>query len=86
MRFEEPVWKTAKELTKNDYFGMVINNNDVIPNSPLKNFNKYKTEQIQLILDKPEYWYMMGYFVGDGWIQETKKKKTRYNISLICYK
>jgi hypothetical protein len=56
MRFEEPVWKTAKELTKNDYFGMVINNNDVIPNSPLKNFNKYKTEQIQLILDKPEYW------------------------------
>jgi hypothetical protein len=31
MRFEEPVWKTAKELTKNDYFGMVINNNDVIP-------------------------------------------------------
>jgi DNA (cytosine-5)-methyltransferase 1 len=80
--FEEPVWKTAKELTKNDYFGMVINTNEVTPE-----FTFDKTEKIQIILDKPEYWFMMGYFVGDGWIEETTKEngtcmnKIRFSIN-----
>ena len=32
-------------------------------------------QKIQIILNKPEYWYMMGYFIGDGWIEETKKRE-----------
>jgi DNA-cytosine methyltransferase len=71
--FTEPLWKPAKELTQNDYFGMVINTNEIIPEFTLdKIINQHKTEQIQIILDKPEYWYMMGYFIGKGWIEETR--------------
>ncbi len=76
--FEEPQWKKANELTMNDYFGMVINTNENIPEFTFdKIINKHKTEQITIKLDKKEYWYMMGYFIGDGWIEETTKKDGR---------
>jgi hypothetical protein len=35
MRILKSLFGKPQKLTKNDYFGMVINNNDVIPNSPL---------------------------------------------------
>jgi DNA-cytosine methyltransferase len=81
--FSEPLWKPAKELTKDDYFGMVINTNEIIPEFTFdKIVNQHKTEKIKIVLDKHEYWYMMGYFIGDGWIEETKKRRntTRHNI------
>jgi DNA-cytosine methyltransferase len=81
--FTEPIWKPAHELTQNDYFGMVINSSEIIPEFTFdRNINQYKTEQIQIILNKPEYWYMMGYFIGDGWVEETKKRENsiRHNI------
>ena len=28
-------------------------------------------------------WFMMGYFVGDGWIEETKKNDGRNNIDTV---
>ena len=62
---------------------MVINQNEIIPEFTFdKIINQNKTEQIQIILNKPEHWYMMGYFIGDGWIEETKKREnsTRHNI------
>ena len=73
--YNEPVWKPAKELTKNDYFGMVINTNEIVPEFTFdKKINQTVSKKINIILNKPEYWYMMGYFVGDGWIEETTKK------------
>ena len=81
--FGEPVWKPAKELTNNDYYGMVININDNIPELTFdKIINQYKTEKEKITLNKLEYWFMMGYFVGDGWIEETTKRENsvRHNI------
>ncbi len=60
--YSVPRWKPAKELTKNDYVGMVINTNERIP------------EFTEIKLDKKEYWYKMGYFVGNGWNDETTNK------------
>lgn len=81
--FDEPVWKKAKELTLNDYYGMIINNNNIIPEFTFdKIINQHKTEKINIKLDKKEDWFMMGYFIGDGWIEETKKRdfSIRHNI------
>ena len=58
----EPVWTPAKNLTLDDYCGMVINTNNIIPEFSVD-------QQINLVLDQPEQWFMMGYFVGDGWIE-----------------
>ena len=46
---------------------MIINTNEKIPEFTIdKIINQHKTEQITIKIDKKEYWYMMGYFMGDG--------------------
>lgn len=76
--YNEPLWKSAKELTMNDHFGMVINTNNITPElSFYKPINQHRKDTVSITLDKPEYWFMMGYFVGDGWIQDTKKADGR---------
>ena len=76
--FKQPEWKSAKELTMNDYFGMKINENDIIPEFSFdKKINTYSTNNILVKLDNPDMWFMMGYFVGDGWIEETTKPDGR---------
>ena len=73
--FTEPKWKKANELTMNDYFGMVINNNEIIPEFTFeKTINQHKKEQIYIKLDNLDYWFVMGYLIGDGWIEETTKE------------
>jgi DNA (cytosine-5)-methyltransferase 1 len=54
--FEPPVWKKANELTMNDHFGMVINKNEIIP--------EFTIGKESVKLDNPDYWFMLGYFVG----------------------
>jgi DNA (cytosine-5)-methyltransferase 1 len=48
----EPQWKIASELTMDEYFGMVINNNSIAP---------------ELTFAKtPHHWFIIGYWVGNG--------------------
>jgi DNA (cytosine-5)-methyltransferase 1 len=47
----EPQWKVASKLTMDDYFGMVINNNEIIP---------------ELSFEKTNHWFVFGYWVGNG--------------------
>ena len=47
----EPQWKIASEITMDDYFGMVINTNEIIPE-----FTFVKT---------PHHWFLLGYWVGN---------------------
>ena len=76
--YGEPMWKTASKLTMNDYFGMVINTKEEVPEFTFeKVINQHKKEQINIKLDNLDYWFVMGYLVGDGWIEETCKKDGR---------
>ena len=76
--FENPIWKKANELTMCDYFGMPINNNKIVPEFTFeKVINQYKKEQTYIKLDNLDYWFVMGYLIGDGWIEETNKKYGR---------
>ncbi len=58
-RSGEPQWKPANTITMNDYFGMVINTNAIIPE-----ITNYESVQINNAL----HWFMMGYWVGRGFI------------------
>ena len=68
--FGNPIWKKANELNMNDYFGMVINDNKIIPEFTFENPEKQKQH---IRLDILDYWFVMGYLVGDGWIEEKSK-------------
>lgn len=59
--YGEPEWKIASNLNMNDYFGMVINDRQTIPEF---------TFEKRIILDDLDYWFIMGYFMKNGWIQE----------------
>jgi len=72
--FGNPKWKKANELTKNDYFGMVINNNNIIP--------EFTFEKITIKFDILDYWFVIGYFIGNGWIEEGNgEHKIRFAIN-----
>ena len=76
--FGEPVWKSAKTLTMNDYFGMVVNTKAVIPEFTIDvKVNSSRTDVIKKSVASTDEWFMMGYFVGDGWIEETTKTDGR---------
>ncbi len=61
MIMENPKWIPAKELTKNHLIGFPIETKEIIPI-----INEKK-------LDNPTEWFMMGYFLGDGWVQQESK-------------
>lgn len=61
--YNKPQWKKANELTHNDYVGMVINTNEIIPIF----LKKYELLQN---LDDKEYWYKIGYYIGKKWKNE----------------
>ena len=72
--FKNPEWKKAHELDNNHYFGMKINENSTLPEFNFdKTINQHKTDVVKIKLDNPDMWFMMGYFIGDGWIEETAK-------------
>uniref|UniRef100_A0A6C0D6F7 DNA (cytosine-5-)-methyltransferase n=1 Tax=viral metagenome TaxID=1070528 RepID=A0A6C0D6F7_9ZZZZ len=76
--FKKAEWKKASELTLNDYYGMVINTNNIIPEFTFeKKVNKNKKIKETIVLNDLNMYYMMGYFVGDGWIEETTKSDGR---------
>ena len=73
--FGEPQWKEASALTMDDYFGMSVNTNSIVPEVTIPLLkNKSRTDTIVRKLDNKDEWFMMGYFVGDGWVEETLKK------------
>lgn len=76
--YDEPKWINANLIKKNHLFGMVINIKEDIPTFIFeKNVNKSRTDTVSIYLDNPEQWFMMGYFIGDGWIEDTKKTDGR---------
>jgi DNA (cytosine-5)-methyltransferase 1 len=79
--FSNPMWKEVKHLTRNDFVGMVINTLSVIPKFSFgrKVSNGGKVEEVEttLVIDDENKWFMLGYFLGNGWIEETTKKDGR---------
>jgi len=87
--FGEPQWKKASHLTMDDYLGMSINTNNIIPEFTLPLIiNKNRTDMISKKINDKNEWYMMGYFIGDGWIEHTLKQtgqsshKIRFSVNV----
>jgi DNA (cytosine-5)-methyltransferase 1 len=82
-KFAEPSWKLAKDVTRNDYVGMTVNTKSVVPEFTFTHkVNASFTTQRQIRLDCLDAWFMIGYFVGDGWIEDTKKADGRLHYKI----
>lgn len=75
--FGLPIWKKASSISDNDYFGMMINQYNVIPEVSVERIQVNKTSGNRRVIENKvrieddESWYMMGYFMG---YREVKKK------------
>lgn len=81
--FKEPMWIPANKLHKQHYVGMPVNRNAVIPTfTVIKKVNQNTNKMVEITLDRMDQWFMMGYFLGDGWIEKTKKKNGRLTYGI----
>ena len=71
--FKEPIWKECKDLTKKDYIGIAINQKSELPKWDGidiewedRNRVDHKND-IEPLLNKSSFWWLMGYYLGDGW-------------------
>jgi intein/homing endonuclease len=72
--FSSPIWKKIEELSQNDYYGMIINTNNHIQEFNINNVN--------VNLNKLEYWFIIGYFLGNGWVKKSRGHSSiRFNIN-----
>jgi len=72
--YSAPKWINADKLSKNHYLGMVINNKSIIPSFTIEKVDDdYKTFTETITLKEKYQWYIMGCFIGNGWIEEIQK-------------
>ena len=80
--FDNPEWVEAKDLNKNTYLGVAINQNSEYPKWDGVVLTRWKkqTDNLSRLFTNPSFWYLMGRYVGDGW----KRASNNNNGIVIC--
>ena len=79
--FEKPEWIEAKDLTRDHYLGMAINQESKIPkwegltftwdtNIPTIGVRSRESNVIKPLLKNKTFWWLIGRYVADGWIRQ----------------
>ena len=77
--YSNPKWVQVKDLTKNDKIGLSINQRAIIP----------KIEGLNNYVSQKDFWWFVGRFVGDGWLEKVYHKQYKnyeYRTILCCSK
>lgn len=75
-KFKEPQWIKAKDLDKDCYVGIAINQESKLPkwNGSIFHWSDGRKDRYSNILkDKfnmPEFWWIIGRYLGDGWVRQ----------------
>lgn len=77
-QFSEPRWKEAGDLSKTDYWGIAINQEEKLPewNGCEKRINKTTIEHqdtLSELFSLPDFWWIVGRYIGDGWTRNYKR-------------
>ena len=73
--FSKPRWTKTKNLTKDEYLGVAINQKSEIPEWDGVEFKwsdgrkTRKSNKIKGVLDKYDFWWIIGRYIGDGWLR-----------------
>ena len=84
--FLKPEWVKVKDLTKDYYLGVAINQNSSLPvwdGTQDKRYNgDVRSNKLGLLFTNKSFWYLMGRYVGDGWCAK-KNTPTRTGSGII---
>lgn len=91
-KFDEPEWVKAKDLTKDYYIGVAINQKSEIPKWDGMIFHwsdnrgdRYSNKLGQY-MDKEDFWWIIGRYLGDGWLVDGYDTKPSTGIKICCAK
>ena len=70
--FDAPKWVAAKDLSKDHYLGIAINQKSEYPKWDGIVMTRWKkqTNNLSHLFNNCLFWYLMGRYVGDGWKRE----------------
>ena len=79
--FGKPHWKKVSELDNNDWIGSPINNMSIVPQYQNNNIT-YKSEMLDI--KDPDFWWLVGRYIGDGWTEHPNRNGKLLNRIVIC--
>lgn len=95
-KFKKPEWVEAKKLSKDYYVGVAINKASEYPNwdgveinsTWAKYGHKKKLNNINKYFNNEDFWWIVGRYIGDGYVQSNiDYKNTKiYNLYITCAK
>lgn len=95
-KFGNPKWVKTKDLTKDDYLGIAINQKSKLPdwdgvivNSTYsKRGNKKLLNNIKNYFNNEDFWWIVGRYMGDGWVKNIIDYKGTdiYDLYICCAK
>jgi len=95
-KFSEPQWIKTKDLSKNYYVGIAINQKSELPrwdgaivNSTWKKYgNKKLLNNIHDYFNNKDFWWIVGRYMGDGWVKNCIDCKGTdiYDLYICCAK
>lgn len=74
-KFSDPKWVKIKDMSKDYYVGIAINNKEELPKWGGSKFewrDGRKTRYSNILCDKfslSDFWWIIGRYIGDGWIR-----------------
>jgi hypothetical protein len=85
--YGNPEWVEAKNLKKTHLIGTKRNKNSIIPTFSFeKSVNKYKKKVVSITLDTHNQWFLLGYFIGNGYVDYGDNNYSRFYISFPLHK
>lgn len=84
--WKSPEWKEVKDLTTDDWVGVAINQNNIIPDWHGIECKRWTNTYIkkELNMEDENLWYLVGRYLGDGWTRVRNDRGGNISGIIIC--
>lgn len=84
--FTSPKWVSCENLTTNHFLGVAINQESKMPiwNGTEYCRGKQKYIKNSLPLQDDRFWYLVGRYLGDGWVRNRKERNNNLSGITVC--
>lgn len=84
--FGKPEWVECQDLTTNHFLGIAINQESKMPSWDGVEYTRGKSTYIKnsLPIYDDRFWYLVGRYLGDGWIRSRKERNGNLSGVTIC--
>lgn len=84
--FGNPEWVECQDLTINHFLGIAINQESKMPSWDGVEYTRGKSTYVKnsLPINDDRFWYLVGRYLGDGWIRNRKERNGNLSGVTVC--